>query len=49
MLWVLMPAAVAAGIFLGRRRFRGLFSALSTRIIDEALDALADVFREEAC
>jgi hypothetical protein len=48
-LWVLLPAAAAAGYFLGRRRMRALLAVISTRIIDQALDALSDVFGEETC
>ena len=46
-LWIAGAAFVALAVFLGRRRCRLMFSALTAALTDHALKALADTFREE--
>ncbi|HET9794030.1 MAG TPA: hypothetical protein VFS34_06170 [Thermoanaerobaculia bacterium] len=46
-LWVAGAALLSLAVYLGRRRGRLMFAALSGALTDRALRALAETFREE--
>jgi hypothetical protein len=46
--WLFLLAALALAAYLGSRRGRRLFAAISGALSDRALRALSDTFREES-
>jgi len=46
--WLVPLVALALGFYLGSRRGRRLFAAISGALSDRALRALSDTFQEES-